>query len=203
MHASQKRCTALENSLLEAMSPSHGDVNRSGHTILAVGLQVVFLPAWQRSKPSKKAKRSRLWSLLTRQYLKASISSSNKIGLWDKSIQLGKEPSHPRHWFRTTMDLLQDFSADPLPVGITPKSSIIFVTELVMTGDKALLPEDDDVKDMEFLSKKRTGFSPGGWEDLFPGDEVIVEKAEGAHHFSMMKGDLGKRTASFIDRGTL
>ena len=55
-----------------------------------------------------------------------------------------------------------------------------------MTGDKALPPRDDDVKDMEFLSKKRTGITAGGWRDLFPGDKVTVEKAEGVHYFLMM-----------------
>ncbi len=129
----------------------------------------------------------------------------NNIGLWDKGVQPAKEPAPPKTLvphFNATMDILQHFYADPLPMGMTPKCSILFATESVMTGDKALPPGDDDVPDMACLSQKRTDFSPGGWEDLFPGDEVTVEKAEGAHHFSMMQGELGKQTASFIDRAT-
>jgi hypothetical protein len=49
-----------------------------------------------------------------------------------------------------------------------------------------LPPHPDDPEGMRFLTEDRTDFSACGWEELFPGNEVRVEKAVGANHFSMM-----------------
>ena len=70
-----------------------------------------------------------------------------------------------------------------------------------MTRDKALPPGDDEMEDIKFLTEKCTDYSPGGWRDLIPGGEIFVDKVDGAHHFSMMQGELGEKTAIFIIKG--
>lgn len=49
-----------------------------------------------------------------------------------------------------------------------------------------LPPHPDDTEGMKFLGEPRTDFSAAGWKELFPGQEVIVEKVDGANHFSLM-----------------
>ena len=113
-----------------------------------------------------------------------------KIGIWGQAA--GKDeassglPKTLIPHFDAIMNILQDYYAEPLPQGMTPKTSIIWATESIMVGSKELPPGDDDCEDMKFLSEKRTDFSATGWAELFPGDEIIVERAEGANHFSLM-----------------
>ena len=130
------------------------------------------------------------------------MAHCQSIGLWEGTLQDGRGAA-PRtliSHFNATMNILQHFYAEPLPVGLTPKCWVLYATESIMTGNKALPPGDDDVEGMKFLTEKRTDYSPGGWVDLLPGGEIHVEKVEGAHHFSMMTGALGRKTANFIDR---
>jgi hypothetical protein len=50
-----------------------------------------------------------------------------------------------------------------------------------------LAPHPDDTEGMKFLLERRTDFGPGGWAALFEGGEdIILDRVEGAHHFSMM-----------------
>ena len=72
--------------------------------------------------------------------------------------------------------------------------------ESIFIEDKAFAPGDDVVEDMRFLTEKRTDFSAGGWRNLIPGGEVVVERLEGSHHSSMMQGDAVRETTSFIGR---
>ena len=129
------------------------------------------------------------------------------IGLWEGTVMTGKSAPPERLFahFRATMNILNRLYAEPLLVveGQTlPRCSILFATESIMTGDKALPPGDDEVEDMKFLTEKRTDFSPGGWRDLIPGGDIVVDKVIGAHHFSMMWGEFSEKTARFIDRAT-
>ena len=148
------------------------------------------------------------------------------IGIWGlatgKDEASGAPPKTLIPHFSATMDILRNYYAEPLPQGMTPKTSIIWATESIMVGDKELPPGDDDCEDMKFLSEKRTDFSATGWADLFPGDEIVVERAEGANHFSLMVSDYSqglnlmkmtdkclqqekehsKKLAEFIDKAT-
>lgn len=94
--------------------------------------------------------------------------------------------------FNATIDVLHEYIAKPFAPGKSPAVSLLWACETVLDGVNGpkldVGPNDPD--DMKFLTEKRTDFSAGGWGDLFPGVEVIVEKAEGAHHFSMMVGSL-------------
>ena len=125
-----------------------------------------------------------------------------RIGLWKGTVQTstGAPPKMLFAHFIATMNILRHFYAEALPKGIRLRCSILFATESIFTEDKAFAPGDDVVEDMRFLTKKRTNFSAGGWRDLIPGGEVVVERLEGSHHFSMMRGDAVRETARFIDR---
>ena len=83
-----------------------------------------------------------------------------------------------------------------------PRCSILFATESIITGDKTLPLGDDEVEDMKFLTEKRTDFLPGGWRDLIPRGDIFVDKVDGAHHCSMMQGELAEKTARFDKRAT-
>ena len=125
-----------------------------------------------------------------------------QIGLWKGTVQTsrGAPPKTLFAHFIATMNILRHFYAEPLPKSTTLRCSILFATESIFTEDKAFSPGDDVVEDMTFLTEKRTDFTPGGWRDLIPGGEIVVERLEGSHHFSMMQGDAVKETARFIDR---
>ncbi len=125
-----------------------------------------------------------------------------RIGLWKGTVQTsrGAPPKTLFAHFMATMNILRHFYAEPLPEGIRIRCSILFATESIFTEDKAFAQGDDVVEDMRFLTEKRTDFSAGGWRDLVPGGEVVVERLEGSHHFSMMQGDAVEETARFIDR---
>ena len=57
-------------------------------------------------------------------------------------------------------------------------------------------------KYVKVLTEKGTDSSPGGWWDLMRGGEISADKVDGAYRFSMMRGELGEKTASFIDWAT-
>lgn len=114
----------------------------------------------------------------------------NTIGLFGK---LGKPTaSATPDWliphFNGTIDILHDYVADPLPEGETPATSILWATECVLDGIKfpTLPPGNDETEGLKFLTEKRVDFSAGGWEGLFPDEDVRVEKGVGADHFSLM-----------------
>lgn len=122
-----------------------------------------------------------------------------RIGLWKGTVQtsMGAPPQTLFAHFMATMNILRHFYAEALPKGIRLRCSILFATESIFTEGKAFAPGDDVVR---FLTEKRTDFSAGCWRDLIPGGEIVVERLEGSHHFSMMRGDAVRETARFIDR---
>ncbi|KAL2007724.1 hypothetical protein VTN00DRAFT_7706 [Thermoascus crustaceus] len=98
----------------------------------------------------------------------------------------------PPEWLiphsNATIDVLENYYAIPSLEGTAPKTTIVWATESVMDGVRIpkLPTHPDDTEGMKFLSEPRTDFSAAGWEELFPGQEVIVEKVDGANHFSLM-----------------
>jgi thioesterase domain-containing protein len=92
--------------------------------------------------------------------------------------------------FNATIDTLHEYFADPLPRDKTPKTSLLWACDSVMDGQNIakmpIHPDDSDTDGMKFLTQPRTDFSAKGWEDLFPGVRVRIERAVGANHFSMM-----------------
>jgi hypothetical protein len=42
------------------------------------------------------------------------------------------------------------------------------------------------MKGMHFMIQKRTDFGPDGWDEVMPGAEFDIVKANGANHFSLM-----------------
>jgi thioesterase domain-containing protein/acyl carrier protein len=112
----------------------------------------------------------------------------SSIGLFGKV----RGKSAPPEWlvphFNGTIDVLHDYWAEPLPKGLTPKTSLLWASECVLDGVKfpKLPPGPEDSQGLKFLTEKRTDFSAGGWQDLFPGDKITVVRAEGADHFSIM-----------------
>lgn len=114
----------------------------------------------------------------------------NSIGLFGKAMP-GSSPSPSAQLFAhfdATIEVLHNYHAGPLPRGQLRKTTIIWATECVMDGTNfpKLQPGPDDNEGMKFLTEKRTDFTAAGWDHLFPGVVVDVQRVEGAHHFSMM-----------------
>ena len=103
-----------------------------------------------------------------------------------------------RH-FRADIVMLHDYFADALPVGHTPRVSILWAADCVLDGANSphFQNHSEDPEGIQFLTVKRTDFSAGGWAPLFP-DTVVVKVLYGAHHFSMMHKENGQKVAGFI-----
>ncbi|KAI0123643.1 polyketide synthase [Xylariales sp. AK1849] len=105
----------------------------------------------------------------------------------------GKPPAWLIPHFNATIDLLHEYRAAPMRPGRffdLPKVSIIWAAACIADNPRLpkLAPHPDDTEGMKFLLERRTDFGASGWEALFPGQEgaIIVDRVEGAHHFSMM-----------------
>ncbi|TVY82050.1 Non-reducing polyketide synthase [Lachnellula suecica] len=120
----------------------------------------------------------------------------------------GKEKMPPPKWlvphFNATIDMLHEYWAEPLPIGLAPKTSIIWASQCALDGVKhpKLPPSPEDNEGMKFLTEKRNDFTAGGWADLFPGSSVVVQVAEEADHFSMMNGEHAVELAGFLCAAT-
>lgn len=95
--------------------------------------------------------------------------------------------------FNATIDVLHDYHAEPLIKDsgclVEPRVSIYLATECIFDGnDYASLPTipGEVTHSMKFLTEPRADFTAGGWAQLFPGQELRVQLAHGANHFSMM-----------------
>ena len=112
------------------------------------------------------------------------------INLFGKSMpgQSTGPPAQLLAHFNSTIDVLHDYHASPLPKGHLRRATIIWAEECVTDGVTLpkLPPRPDDTEGMKFLTEKRTDFTAQDWEKLVPGAEVRVNRVEQAHHFSMM-----------------
>ncbi|THC89100.1 hypothetical protein EYZ11_011447 [Aspergillus tanneri] len=103
----------------------------------------------------------------------------NKLQLFGQPTTSGSERAAAKApaWlvphFNATIDTLHEYFATPLPVGKTPRTSIIWACESVMDGKNIpkMLPHPDDTESMKFLTEARTDFSASGWE-------VTVQRGE-------------------------
>ncbi|KAJ5996959.1 hypothetical protein N7522_008619 [Penicillium canescens] len=128
----------------------------------------------------------------------------NKVHLFGGSGD-GKTAQAPE-WlvphFNATIDTLHEYHASPLLQldGSMPRVSMIWACESVMDGADIPRPPScpEDTEGMKFLTEARTDFSGNGWEMLFPGCSLRIERANGANHFTMMRGEFGPNLASFI-----
>ncbi|KAH3196249.1 hypothetical protein KXV64_003520 [Aspergillus fumigatus] len=103
--------------------------------------------------------------------------------------QEGKAPEWLIPHFQKTNAILSGYYATPLVAGQGPnRTGIIWASQSVFDskGCARPAPRPEDTEDMKFLTEARTDFSAGIWGSLFPGAEVVVDKADGADHFSMM-----------------
>lgn len=123
----------------------------------------------------------------------------------------GNKPAQAPEWliphFNATIDTLHEYHAVPLVLdgndndnGTGIRVSIIWACDSVMDGADVPRPPScpEDTEGMKFLTERRTDFSGCGWETLFPGCEIRVEKAHGANHFTMMRGEFAPKLACFI-----
>ncbi|KAH8691644.1 polyketide synthase [Talaromyces proteolyticus] len=93
--------------------------------------------------------------------------------------------------FKSNIELLHDYYADPIPEGLAPNTTIIYATECVFDGIAFPKPLPSMVQNdgIKFLTDQRTDFSASGWGELLPGVDINIEKIAGATHFSMMVRD--------------
>lgn len=136
----------------------------------------------------------------------------NKMNVF--GLPQGNKPAQAPEWliphFNATIDTLHEYHAAPLMLdnANAPHVSIIWACESVMDGADILRPssysedEDENEEGVKFLTERRTDFSGCGWETLFPGGEVRIEKAPEANHFTMMRGEFAPKLACFI-RGSV
>ncbi|OGM39160.1 hypothetical protein ABOM_012237, partial [Aspergillus bombycis] len=113
---------------------------------------------------------------------------------------IAKKPEWLIPHFNGVIDVLHDYWAEPLMDYQCPKVSLIWACDSIMDDINLppLTPHKDDTVGMKFLTEKRTDFSGNGWEDLFPGSKLAIEKAHGANHFSMMQEPFVIELAAFI-----
>lgn len=103
--------------------------------------------------------------------------------------QEGKAPEWLIPHFKKTNAILSGYYATPFAVGRGPGSTgIIWASQSVFDTKRCArpTPHPDDTEDMKFLTEARTDFSSGIWGSLLPGSEVVVDRVDGADHFSMM-----------------
>ncbi|CAG8212597.1 unnamed protein product [Penicillium salamii] len=104
--------------------------------------------------------------------------------------------------FNATIDTLHEYYASPLlqSDGETPRVSMIWACDSVMDGADIPRPPScpEDTEGMKFLTEARTDFSDNGWATLFPSSSPRIERAHGANHFTMMRGEFAPKLASFI-----
>ncbi|KUI72115.1 Conidial yellow pigment biosynthesis polyketide synthase [Cytospora mali] len=109
--------------------------------------------------------------------------------------------------FNATIDLLHEYRAAPMrgsgrSASGGPKVSIIWAAACIADNPRLpkLAPHPDDTEGMKFLLERRTNFGANGWGALFPGREgsIIVDRVEGAHHFSMMREPYSQKLAEFL-----
>ncbi|GIC88991.1 type I polyketide synthase [Aspergillus udagawae] len=118
--------------------------------------------------------------------------------------QEGKAPEWLIPHFKKTIAILSGYYATPFVAGRGPgRTGIIWASQSVFDtkGCARPAPHPDDTEDMKFLTEARTDFSAGIWGSLFPGAEVVVDKVDGADHFSMMQeGKYARQVAGFLGR---
>jgi noranthrone synthase len=83
--------------------------------------------------------------------------------------------------FVAVVDVMMDYKVAPLKTDRMPKVGIVWASETVM--DEKSAPK---MKGMHFMIQKRTDFGPDGWDEVMPGAEFDIVKADGANHFSLM-----------------
>jgi noranthrone synthase len=83
--------------------------------------------------------------------------------------------------FVAVVDVMMDYKVAPLRTNRMPKVGIVWASETVM--DEKTAPK---MKGMHFMIQKRTDFGPDGWDEVMPGAEFDIVKANGANHFSLM-----------------
>ncbi|KAI1412620.1 polyketide synthase [Hypoxylon sp. FL1857] len=117
----------------------------------------------------------------------------------------GKPPAWLIPHFNATIDLLHEYRAAPMRPGRyfdLPKVSIIWAATCIADNPRLpkLAPHPDDTEGMKFLLERRTDFGPNGWDALFPGRErdIVIDRVEGAHHFSMMREPYSWKLAEFL-----
>ncbi|KAI1452580.1 polyketide synthase [Annulohypoxylon moriforme] len=115
----------------------------------------------------------------------------------------GKPPAWLIPHFNATIDLLHEYRAKPMRPGrffALPKVSLIWAASCIADNPRLpkLAPHPDDTEGMKFLLERRTDFGPNGWDTLFPGQDVVVDRVEGAHHFSMMREPYSWNLAEFL-----
>ncbi|GAM38382.1 hypothetical protein TCE0_033f09060 [Talaromyces pinophilus] len=126
-------------------------------------------------------------------------ASKNQSAPQKSSAENGALPATLLAHFKSNIEVLHDYYADPLPEGLTPLTTIIYAPECVFDGVvfPKLPPGPDDTEGMKFLTEKRTDFSGNAWAGFFPGETVNVEVIDGATHFSLM-GTYAAETAAAI-----
>jgi hypothetical protein len=130
----------------------------------------------------------------------------NKVHLFGGGGHGDKAPAQAPEWlvphFNATIDTLHEYYASPLSLTDANKFRVSMIWACQSVTDNSDIPRPPpcpgDTEGMKFLTEARTDSSGNGWERLFPGCEIRIEKAHGANHFTMMRGDFAPKLASFI-----
>ncbi len=103
----------------------------------------------------------------------------NSIGLFPGGA--AGPPDYLIPHFASTVDVMMDYQVGPLKTSRMPRVGILWACETVMEEENA-----PKMKGMHFMIQKRLDFGPDGWDTVCPGAEFLIEKVEGANHFSLM-----------------
>ena len=108
----------------------------------------------------------------------------NTVGLFANQpggASVGDPPPYLVPHFVAVVDVMMDYKVAPLKTNRMPRIGIVWASETVM--DEKNAPK---MKGMHFMIQKRADFGPDGWDEVCPGAEFDIVKAEGANHFSLM-----------------
>lgn len=108
--------------------------------------------------------------------------------------------------FRAQIKVLQHYVAEPLPIGLTPRTSIVWAGKSVFGGGPGrpvFQEQPGDLDGIKFITQSRVDKTAGAWGPLFPEDEPSVVVMSGEDHFSMMQPGNANRLAEFISNAAI
>ncbi|KAG0644935.1 polyketide synthase [Hyphodiscus hymeniophilus] len=97
--------------------------------------------------------------------------------------------------FMRTVETMAGYKAKPLQTRSMPKVGILWACEVVMAEEDA-----PGIKKTHFMTRRRSNFGPDGWDTVLPGANIVVERAVGANHFTMMQKGHVQNVSALIEK---
>ncbi|KAE8150929.1 hypothetical protein BDV25DRAFT_139362 [Aspergillus avenaceus] len=125
----------------------------------------------------------------------------NQVGLFGDVNGVKRDPppwliSH----FEACVKSLHPYHATPFTSDNAPRTQIIWACDSIDKHcERKFEHLPDDVEGLNFLTVARSDFGPCGWETLLPEEDITFDRMTDANHFTMMKGEFGKKLSEKIE----